>query len=533
MRRFLLLALMLPNTALADQILAKSHISQVTVYPEGAQITREINFEAAIGAHDLLITDLPLQTLPELIRLSAPQVQLGAFALRNDRLPPRPDDSDPALAQAKAAIKAAEVTLRQAQAAVAAINAKVEAAEAQAEFLRGVKPDAVTVQSLTDLTAAIGAQVLVARQAALAAQADLPDATEVVDDAQKTRDDAKAAYDALSQRAQEYASLSVSLTVETAGLQHLTMTHFVGDAGWEPVYDLSLTRKDPKLTIARGVLVSQSSGEDWQDVDLTLSTAQPSEQSEPSILWPDLRRTYDPAQGYADAQLEAMVEPAPVAATAPARKVESSEARFEGDVVVYHYPGVVDVAAGVEDLRLALDEITVTPQVEARAVPLLDPTAFVLASFVNESKEMLLPGMAYLFRDGTLVGANYITGIAAGAKAEVAFGAIDGLRLTRKMPERSEGERGFINSSNQLQESAVIKVENLTDESWPLRVLDRVPYSEQEELEISYNADPKPTDENFDDKRGVLSWQFDLAAGASQEITLTHLLSWPEGKEIQ
>ena len=37
-----------------------------------------------------------------------------------------------------------------------------------------------------------------------------------------------------------------------------------------------LTRKDPSLTIGRGVLVSQYSGEDCAGVNLILSTAQPS-----------------------------------------------------------------------------------------------------------------------------------------------------------------------------------------------------------------------------------------------------------------
>lgn len=536
MRHLVLFAFLLPNPALADQILAKSQISSVTVYPEGAQITRKIDFDAPVGVHDLLVTDLPGQTLPELIRLASPAVQLGAFALRHDRLPPRADDSDPALVRAKAARNAAEATLRNAQSVVAAINAKVEAAEAQVAFLRGVKPDAVTVESLTNLTQAIGAQVLAARQVALAAQAELPGATEAVKAAQTIVDDAKAAYDALSQRDQNYAALTVNLAVDTAGPQQITMTHFVGDAGWQPVYDLSLTRKDPNLTIARGVLVSQSSGEDWQGIDLTLSTAQPSEQSDPSVLWPDLRRVHDPDaemvmsedMSFSDARAGSFE-----VAAAPARMVDRAQARIEGAVVVYHYPKRVDVAAGVENLRLELDEISLTPEIEAQAVPRLDKTAFVMARFVNESKEILLPGMAYLFREGTLVGASYLPEVSAGAKAEVAFGAIDGLRLRRDMPERTQGERGFISSSNQLQESAVIKVENLTGEAWPLRVLDQVPYSEQEELEITYSADPKPTEVDFEAKRGVLSWQFDLAVGASQEIILTHQLRWPEGKKLQ
>ncbi len=85
MRAFILFALLLPSPALADQILAASHITAVTVYPEGAQVTRQVSFTAPAGQHDLLITDLPQDIVPELIRLAAQDVTLGAYAIRTDR----------------------------------------------------------------------------------------------------------------------------------------------------------------------------------------------------------------------------------------------------------------------------------------------------------------------------------------------------------------------------------------------------------------------------------------------------------------
>ena len=88
MHRIVTLALLLPCPALADTILAKSQITAVTLYPQGAQVTRVVSFNAPAGTHDLLITDLPAGTEPNLIRLTSPDLALGAFALRTDRLPP-------------------------------------------------------------------------------------------------------------------------------------------------------------------------------------------------------------------------------------------------------------------------------------------------------------------------------------------------------------------------------------------------------------------------------------------------------------
>ncbi|WP_328757455.1 DUF4139 domain-containing protein [Fuscibacter oryzae] len=65
------------------------------------------------------------------------------------------------------------------------------------------------------------------------------------------------------------------------------------------------------------------------------------------------------------------------------------------------------------------------------------------------------------------------------------FGAIEGLLLTRDMPTRNEGDRGLLSSDTERTETAVLKIRNLTQESWPIHLLDQVPYSEQADLQIT------------------------------------------------
>lgn len=218
--------------------------------------------------------------------------------------------------------------------------------------------------------------------------------------------------------------------------------------------------------------------------------------------------------------------------------VEAATSRYAnpelvGDLVVYHYPTPVSLAASEGSVRLALDKIDLVPKLEARAVPRDDATAFLIASFTNDSKEILLPGKAYLMRDGILVGSIDFAKVPPGGDAEVPFGAIEGLRLKRDMPLRAEGDRGIISTTNQVEEKAVMTVENLTDEVWPVRLLDQVPYSEQEDLEITYSADPAPTEVDVDGKRGVLGWTFDVGPGETKAVRLQHLMQWPEGFVLQ
>ena len=419
------------------------------------------------------------------------------------------------------------------------MQARVDAAEAQVRFLAsftGALPEGATPDTVKAMAAMIGAETLAARQTALAARADLWPAEKALKDAQEALSKTRAAYAALPSADTDYTALAVAITASAAGDHSVTVTQYIGGASWRPFYDLNLTRDGgDALALGRSILVTQYSGEDWSNVALSLSSSTPSQQAAPSTLWPDLRRiepageAEDLARKSFGASNDAMPEVVMEAAPAPI----TAAAAVEGDTVVYIYPEPVTVASGAEDLRLALDTLAFSPVVKAVAVPRMDRTAFVMASFTNASDEPLLPGEAMLFREGVLVGTTWLGMIAPGVETDVAFGALETLRIKREMPRAAEGETGVFTTLNERTESAVITVENTGDEAWPLRLLDQVPYTEQEDLEVSVTATPAPSEVDVDGQRGILGWDFDLAAGAKQTITLEHSLKWPEGMALR
>lgn len=543
MRPFL--ALLLASTALpvlADTIPAESTIVAVTVYPQGAKITRTVTFTApSAGAHELVVTDLPASTEAGLMQIAASEgLDFGAFSLRDDRLPPREDPLTPAQEAAKAEVERLEAAEREAYAAVEAVQARIDAANARATFLAsfaGAMPETATPESLKATAEMIGAETLAARQEAALARKDLWPAQKGLTDVQEDLAMARDALAALPARDADYTALTVAVEAGAAGEATLTVTHYIADAGWRPYYEVDLTRKgETSLALDRSVLVSQYSGEDWAGVDLTLSTSRPSEQAAPSQLWPELRSIGPeeppmPTES-ADDSSRMLAGAAPEAEAVMAEPSIVSETGMEGDTVVYTYPRKVDVASGVSDLRLPLDSLTFAPTIEARVVPRWDSSAFVMATFIN-ADEPILPGEALIFREGVLVGSASLGLIAPGAETELAFGALDTIRIKRDMPVRAGGETGILTTSNELSETVVITVENLGSESWPVRVLDQVPYSEQTDLEIEMTAVPEPSETDVDAQRGILAWDFTLQGGEQKTIELGYAMSWPEGMVLR
>ena len=72
-------------------------------------------------------------------------------------------------------------------------------------------------------------------------------------------------------------------------------------------------------------------------------------------------------------------------------------------------------------MRIALGELTLAADITARAVPLSDQTAFLMAEITNDTGELILPGLSSFYLDGRYIGQASTDLIAAGGEAELAF----------------------------------------------------------------------------------------------------------------
>lgn len=519
-----------PAALLAAPLEVPAQIAAVTLFPWGAQVSRTISVpEGTTG--EVLVPNLPDHTLAETLRVAGEGVQIGAVTLIDAREPASDEVISPAVKQARDAVESLEAALAGKEDALAAIRAKATAAAARGEFLRGLDTQNTAPDQVAALAQAVAEGVLAAEQERINAEAEARRADLALKPDREALDLARKALAALEHPAD--ASDALMMTVSGGGT--VTITTFVDNAGWAPSYDLRLDQAAGMLALERYVSVHQASGEDWRGVALTLSTARPSERTEPSELWPEYRRIGPPEPPVvmmASPKSERMEDSSEMGGYA-APVIEAMSMAMQGETVTYTYPNVVDIRDGVEDLRLKLDELSRDVTVLAEAVPMLDTTAYRVAEGRNTGDEPLLPGSAVLWLDGAVVGAVDLPLVAAGDKLRIGFGAIDGLRLKRVIPQANEGDRGILSKSNERVEVAEITVENLTTRDWPMRVIDRVPYGDQEDLQIIHSASPGATTQDYDDKRGLLAWEFDLGAGQSQLIRLETTMTWPADQMLQ
>jgi uncharacterized protein (TIGR02231 family) len=542
MRLLSALVFLLPVPALADSFTLQSKVTEVTVYPQAAKITRSTDFSLPAGRHSLILPNLPASADVESLRVEVEGVCMGAVTLRENYYPSYEDLKTPDVQAARDKVEAIELQIEAVKNEAAQVRLMADAAKAQIGFLGqiGTSDDMATagVDTLRDLSRMIAAEALAASQSAHNAQVQARRIERQLDDLQEDLDIAENALNALIPDDGERTYLSVSVQAGQATKGTLRVTYYSGDAEWMPVYDMYLSRGDAaSLRLERGVLVRQDTGENWQDVKLTLSTVLPTSEIEPSALYTRQRFTVKPEPPRPEPQYGAEGSLAEPVIEAPVIVEQSNYAdtNLNGYAVTYGYPVPVSIATGYDAVRLRLDTLTTGAEVLALAIPMWNDTAFLMAKVVNDTGEVLLPSRSSsLFVDDVFVGiSSEFPGIPAGDKADLPFGPIDGLRLKRVVLNRNEGDRGIISRSNEQTETVEIEIRNLTNDTWPLRVLDRVPYSEQEDLQIDWSATPKPDKVDVENRRGILGWDFTLSPGDRQTIRTLQTLTWPDGMELR
>lgn len=541
MRHILPLALLLASPVQAEIFTLEAPISVVTLHPDGASVQRLLYVDLPPGRHEIEVVGLPPGFDGETLSFQpGPGVTLGAISLFRDRQPRGVAAVPSDVVQARDQVKALEAALRATDGEIALIRSRAEAARAELAALQALTVGAegpLDPTLLRTLSAEVGAGALEALERATLAETAAREAEVAREDEVKALAEAKAALAALQPQGDgaDPGPVLVLAVESQGGPAEILFESLTAEAAWAPSYDLNLVEKPaPTLHVTRALRLWQNSGEDWRHVMLKLSTGAARGANAPRRLQPDFLEIIKagPLGEALDTEGEGgpvvlVDEPAPIVEQGPS--FTPMRIASHGLVVTYSYPDPVTLLTGAGETRLQLDELAFTPEIFALATPLTSENAYVMAKVTNAGAEPLLPGPARFYRDGALVGSGTLPLWPQDVEQELGFGPLESLTVTRKIPDRSEGDSGLFSSDTERREEVQITAENRLPRAWPLRLRDRVPYSEQDDLEVTYEASPPETTRDLDGVRGILEWQMDLAPGAKAEIRLRTTMRWPEG----
>jgi len=99
----------------------------------------------------------------------------------------------------------------------------------------------------------------------------------------------------LGQQAYKYKNIvEVLVDVQKDGNLTLDLSYIVYGPSWTPIYDLRVDSQEKKMHLTYKSNIFQTTGEDWNNVDLKLSTAKPNMSAQPPELSPHYISIYYP-----------------------------------------------------------------------------------------------------------------------------------------------------------------------------------------------------------------------------------------------
>jgi uncharacterized protein (TIGR02231 family) len=534
--------------AISAELPLASRIDAVTVFPDAAAVTRIGEVRVPAGQHVVVLRGLPATIDPASIRIegaSDGQLVIGSADVR----------------RAPAQIEAQEDSqkrLRELQAELAAVRGRIDALEAQkravAEFARLAAEAAVKDGKGFDLAQARAAWTAVGEGTAAANEALQVQTARAAEVEARIR-----AIETAAGRPRPGAApvvdLAVSVEAASALSAALTVTYRVGSARWTAVYDAALdtaANGPARINLVRRASVSQRTGEDWEDVALTLSTARVAGgASAPMVMTQTLslrepyvvldaqrQRARQTAETMERAQTMAPPAPQgpPELARASEQEAQSMSSTFSASFVA---PGRVTVARDGAARVLRLSSHGLEAPLLAKVAPALEPRAYLSASLTWTGEAPLLPGEVSLMRDGVFVGKASISAVAAGDGFELGFGADDRIKVERVPVRRRDNDpSGWSASRNQLSDHRTT-ITNLHRRPMRISVVDRIPVSENSAVTVEALPTNTPaTDKTVQDprggidQRGVMAWTHDYAPGEKRDIRLGWRLRWPADREL-
>lgn len=538
--------------AFAEDIKATSHVDAVTVFPQGADVVRVTEATLSAGEHTLILDDLPGTIDAQSIRVEG----IGGEGLEISSV-----DS-----------KLVQLSSVEYDAQRKVIDGQIEALNDERSGLDQVISDAdyqrklllsladkqlmpatstetiktVNVTELGGLVDLVGARLGAISKTTHDAQLRQRAIDKLIADLQ-----IKASALAPSDVAHVQVAVHIAAAAQTLG--KFKLSYRIQEAGWQPFYDarMTLPTKDEaaKLNIVRRAEVVQYSGESWNDVALTLSTARPLG----ATAAPELGE--DPIQVaiYDDLKSKAYADggAAPAAAPMEAKKDENMLGQIAKEVAdkpalqreaILQVAGFnanyiiagrvsVDNTGTAKKVRIGTDDFAA--KLQAITVPRLDPTAYLTAFFTVKGDAPLLPGIVNLYRDGMFMGQSSLPLLSAGEDGKLGFGADDMIKVKRAEVKRNSGDEGILTTSHVQTLAWDISVTNLHEVMIPVTVIDRAPFSTQEDVTVETLPDSTPaTVKDFEKRRGVLAWNFDLEPKAEKAIKTGYRVTSPEAVNI-
>ncbi len=490
----LTLILLFMQSALAQQldlppvtpIDMKASVTGVTVYRGRASVTRSGSLQLEPGLYDLRFLNLPETIQPETLQARVSK-QCKVLEVQYDQ------------------VAAADVTLPETEAIdrhieelqgfISTLDQQLKLIRMQEDFLNQVGVRAASDATDQGGTSALDLDAIRQQlQFIIDEQTRLNAAHNEVDPERKRLEkELRAARNrrkAIAGSSQFMRIATVTIMVAAPSETSIELSYLVTGATWQPSYNIRTATDGDTVDIEYDAQLTQRSGEDWNRVDLTLSTAQPTLAANPPVLDPrfvDVLVSRGPARSVQSPETDLVNK---------LRRNESlsgsalefafdAQVSGEGPAVTYHLPRPVTLKTNIQkQQRSRITTIQSRGEFIHVAMPILTEAVYIRGALTNNSSFLLLPGPVSIFVGQDYVGPTQLATVPPDGTFELYFGIDQSIKATRQLITKKTTKTGLLGGGLKTSYDYRLEIVNGAGKGITLELWDRYPVSRSDQITV-------------------------------------------------
>lgn len=520
--------------ATTDSAGTSSRIAQVTVYPGSATVERVAR--VAAGARSFTFGCLPASLDSASLQVQADAaVRVGEFHIETKDRDVTPECASPLEGQ-----------IRSLEDQIAQVKAEQEALQLAQRYLGNVAGAAPGTpepsKAEARLAPASAAQITATAEALRQSAQNAHQRQHQLERRQQALELALKPLLTEQSRVASQQAQVVSVTVNLATAQEaaLRLSYQVRGPSWQPSYRATLQADKASVQLERLALVAQSSGEDWNNVQLTLSTGQPGRATQGRLPRPWTLDVAPPPRPAAPAAAMMLMAPAPAPTMQDHQARKTRAIVFEQDMpsfdvsvfnkgfaTEFAVPQRISVPSSGQRVTLALGSQQTNAQLFTRIAPAEEEAAYLVAQ-LQTPPGVWPAGPVGLYRDGAFVG-NGRLDFAANTNSNTQgsslwFGRDELVQVRASAPEQMTSSTGLTGARTERRSQHSYHINNRHSSPVTLQVLHAAPVSRHEKIEVESHYQPAPHSTAWNGQPGTIVWQQALAAGSGTSFSAEHTI---------
>ncbi len=358
-----------------------------------------------------------------------------------------------------------------------------------------------------------------------------------------------------------YGQLILQVMCKNSGEIPVSFSYFTRNAGWAPLYDIKVNAKTNEIKLVYKASITQTTGIDWKQTRLTLSTSNPNLNGVAPVLsaWylqmftPQVQNTLtgrtpgvtitNTIQSYYNDDKDLKEE---IVTTALGSVKQKASLGY--DVVTIDPSNLqkyttltesqlntnfeidlpYDIQSNGQVHAVTIKDEKINATLKNYAVPKLDKNAYLLAEVSDWQNLNLLPGVANIIMDNTYLGKSFIDPNSTADTLNLSLGRDQRVAVKREVVKDFTTTKVNGNTTKQTF-TYEITVKNNKVTTVDMLLKDQFPISTVKDIEVKLE---ESGDAAVNNESGVVTWKLQLKPGESKKVRFSYTVKYPKDKKI-